>query len=79
MPFAFVNDKVIVSGEEKVIVGVVCDAKNLYQKWDQYERFTWSAQMPSDLEEAAENEETQKYAILVRNSTLLPSLILTRC
>lgn len=52
----------------KVKVGMVCDRKNLYQKWDRYQRFTWSEEYPDGLEEAAENEQTMKYAILVRNS-----------
>ena len=53
--------------EEKVVVGMVCDRKNLYQKWDRHNRFTWSDDVPGDLEEAAENAQTIKYAILVRN------------
>lgn len=54
--------------EEKIIVGMVCDMKNMYQKWDKHNRFTWTEEYPDDLEEAAENEQTVKYAILVRNS-----------
>ena len=53
---------------EKVIIGVVCDSKNLYQKFDKHGRFTWTEEYPDDLEEAAENEQTMKYALLVRNS-----------
>jgi hypothetical protein len=52
----------------KVMIGMVCDRKNLYQKWDKHNRYTWSEEYPDDLEEAAENEQTIKYAILVRNS-----------
>ncbi|EHA47386.1 hypothetical protein MCOR27_006928 [Pyricularia oryzae] len=55
--------------EEKVIVGMVCGTKDLYQKWDQNQpnKFTWTEKYPEDLEEAAENAETMKFAILVRN------------
>jgi hypothetical protein len=56
---------------EKIIIGMVCDTKNLYQKFDIHNRFTWTEKYPDDLEEAAENEETMKYAVLVRNSKLL--------
>lgn len=64
--------------EEKVIVGMVCGTKDLYQKWDQNQpnKFTWTEKYPEDLEEAAENAETMKFAILVRNSRsfrVLPS------
>jgi hypothetical protein len=53
---------------EKVQVGMVCDTKNLYQKLDGHRRFIWTEEYPDGWEEAAENEQTQKYAILVRNS-----------
>ncbi|CAK7213823.1 hypothetical protein SBRCBS47491_001937 [Sporothrix bragantina] len=53
--------------KEKVIVGMECAQKNLYQKWDMHNRFTWTETYPEDLEEAAENEATEKFAILVRN------------
>lgn len=62
----------------KVKVGMVCDKKNLYQKRDRYQpqRFIWTEEYPEGLEEAAENEQTMKYALLVRNSksTFLPRL-----
>ena len=54
---------------EKYIIGMKCERMNLYQKWDMHARFTWTEKYPSDIEEAAENEETVKYAVLVRNST----------
>ena len=54
--------------KEKEKVGMTCDSKNLYQKWDDRNRFSWTEKLPSDLEEAAENDETVRYAILVRNS-----------
>ncbi|CAK7237270.1 hypothetical protein SCUCBS95973_009905 [Sporothrix curviconia] len=52
---------------EKVVVGMECAQKNLYQKWDMHNRFTWTETYPEDLDEAAENEQTEKFAILVRN------------
>jgi hypothetical protein len=62
---------------EKVTVGMVCEKKDLYQKIDQHNKATWTDEMPDDLVEAAENEETEKYALLVRNSKL-GSLVLCR-
>src|SRR6266516_1533761 len=48
--------------------GMICDIKNLYQgPEDRRGRFTWSDKYPEDLEEAAENETTAKYALLIRN------------
>ncbi len=52
---------------KKVMVGLVSDRKDLYQKFDQNGCSVWSDKRPDDLEEAAENEETLKYAVLVRN------------
>lgn len=53
--------------EKKAVVGMECAQKDLYQKWDKQNRFTWTDTYPKDLEEAAENEATEKFAILVRN------------
>ncbi|KAL1890122.1 hypothetical protein Sste5346_008414 [Sporothrix stenoceras] len=53
--------------EKKTVVGMECAQKDLYQKWDKQNRFTWTDTYPKDLEEAAENEATEKFAILVRN------------
>lgn len=48
--------------------GMECDIKNLYQgKEDSRGRFTWTEKFPEDLEEAAENELTAAYAILIRH------------
>ena len=52
---------------EAVKVGMECDLKHLYQKEDDKGRTTWSDKYPEDLEEAAENEKTARFAILVRN------------
>ena len=48
--------------------GMRTDAKNLYQsKKDDDGNTTWVDKYPEDLEEAAENAETARYALLVRN------------
>lgn len=48
--------------------GMRCDIKNLYQgEEDRRGRFTWVDKYPEDWEEAAENAETARYALLVRN------------
>lgn len=52
---------------KKIVVGMVAERKDLYQKMDKYNRATWTEQYPDDLEEAAENDETLKFAVLVRN------------
>ncbi|KAK7432423.1 hypothetical protein QQZ08_000985 [Neonectria magnoliae] len=52
--------------KKKVIVGLVTDSKDLYAKYDQNGDRSWTDKYPDDLEEAAENEETQKYAIIIR-------------
>lgn len=49
-------------------VGMISDAKNLYEgKPDSRGRSTWVDKYPDDLEEAAENAETARYALLIRN------------
>ena len=49
-------------------VGMISDVKNLYKgKPDSRGRSTWVDQYPDDLEEAAENAETARYALLIRN------------
>ncbi|KUJ17445.1 P-loop containing nucleoside triphosphate hydrolase protein [Mollisia scopiformis] len=53
--------------EEVTKVGMECGLKNLYQKEDDRGRHTWTDKYPDDLDEAAENEMTARYAILVRN------------
>ena len=48
--------------------GMKTDTKNLYQsKKDDDGNTTWVDKYPEDLEEAAENAETARYALLVRN------------
>ena len=47
--------------------GLECEIKNLYQKEDSRGRTSWVETYPDDLDEAAENEHTALYAILVRN------------
>lgn len=53
--------------KEVIKVGMECDLKHLYQKEDDKGRTSWTDKYPEDLEEAAENETTAKFAILVRN------------
>lgn len=54
--------------KEKVIVGLLADTKDLYAKYDEHGDRSWTDKYPTDLEEAAENEETQKYAVIIRKS-----------
>ncbi|TEY63314.1 hypothetical protein BOTCAL_0156g00220 [Botryotinia calthae] len=47
--------------------GMECDAKEIYEaQKDSQGNITWSAKYPDDVEDAAENHETARYAILVR-------------
>lgn len=49
--------------------GMITDVKNLYQsKPDNRGKTTWINKCPDDLEEAAENAESARYALLIRNS-----------
>jgi hypothetical protein len=59
--------------KEKIIVGLIADTKSLYQKYDKHGCLIWTDQYPDDLEEAAENEETLKYAVITRFSKSFPS------
>lgn len=61
-----------VAGKEDCIpaakAGMLPDVKNLYQgKPDSRGQSTWVDKYPDDLEEAAENAETARYAFLIRN------------
>ncbi|KAL8682481.1 MAG: hypothetical protein Q9186_001428 [Xanthomendoza sp. 1 TL-2023] len=48
--------------------GMISDVKNLYEgKPDSRGRSTWVDKYPDDLEEAAENADTARYALLIRN------------
>ena len=48
--------------------GMIPDVKNLYQtKPDARGKSTWVDKYPDDIEEAAENAETARYALLLRN------------
>jgi hypothetical protein len=62
-----VKDAVDEEVKEVIKVGMECDLKHLYQKEDDKGRTSWTDKYPEDLEEAAENETTAKFAILVRN------------
>lgn len=52
-----------------VELGMITDVKNLYQsKPDDRGKTTWVDKYPDDLEEAGENAESARYALLIRNS-----------
>ena len=54
--------------EFKAKAGMITDVKNLYEgKPDSRNRTTWVDKYPDDLEAAAENDETARYALLIRN------------
>jgi hypothetical protein len=58
------------SGEKKVLapIGSVSETKNIYRSpKDDDGNWTWVDKYPEDVEDAAENEETETFAILVRN------------
>jgi hypothetical protein len=47
-------------------VGHSAETKNLYAKYDKDQNRSWSDKIPEDLESAAENESTRKYALIAR-------------
>lgn len=56
-------------GSTDVKPGMITDVKNLYQsKPDNRGKTTWVDKYPDDLEEAAENAESARYALIIRNS-----------
>lgn len=59
--------------KKKVMVGLLADTKDLYAKYDEHGDRSWTDKYPTDLEEAAENEETQKYAVIIRKSKSTPT------
>ncbi|SPQ19199.1 5205ab59-1476-49f2-a0f2-aafccc9b002c [Thermothielavioides terrestris] len=68
------KDEAKKDGEEKekekpkVPVGSVSEVKNIYKgASDEDGNWTWVDKYPDDVEEAAENEETATFAIVVRN------------
>lgn len=55
------------SKEKEVLpVGSVTASHNLFAKYDKDGKRSWSATMPTHIEEAAENDETKKFAVIVR-------------
>lgn len=50
--------------EEK---GSVTNVKNIYREKDENDEWTWVDEYPKTVKEAAENEETEKFALIVRN------------
>jgi hypothetical protein len=54
--------------EKPKLVGSIAEAKNIYKgSSDEDGNWTWTDKYPEDAEEAAENEETATYAVVVRN------------
>ncbi|KAM4066598.1 ATPase family associated with various cellular activities (AAA) domain-containing protein [Hirsutella rhossiliensis] len=56
--------------KKKQVVGIVPESKDLYAKFDKHGNRSWTEKKPDDFEEAAENEETEKYAVIVRKHKL---------
>ncbi|KAK3991238.1 mitochondrial sorting [Cladorrhinum sp. PSN332] len=62
------KDKDKEDDKPKVPLGSVSEPKNIYKgAADDDGNWTWVDKYPDDVEEAAENEETAKYAVVVRN------------
>ena len=63
------NGNAVPNGTAKVPQpGMECGIKDLYQgPEDKRGRFTWTDKYPEDLEKAAEDEITARFAILVRH------------
>ncbi|TLD37248.1 Mitochondrial chaperone [Venturia nashicola] len=47
--------------------GSISNVKDIYGSKDDDDEWTWSDEPPENLKEAAENEQTEKYALIVRN------------
>lgn len=59
---------------DELPVGSISTVKNLYAgKEDDNGRFTWSDKYPDDIEEAAENEETARHALVLRSKKCFDS------
>jgi hypothetical protein len=56
--------------EPQLPFGSVAESKDLYAKIDKDGNQSWVSELPDDVDEAAENEETKKYAVIVRKSEL---------
>ena len=52
---------------DPALIGMLAEVKNLYQKKDNDGKYQWVTEFPEDVVEAAENNETAKFAFLVRN------------
>ncbi|GAB0138893.1 hypothetical protein EsDP_00007114 [Epichloe bromicola] len=64
------NDGEEADAKKKVhLKGMVSESKTLYAKFDERDNRSWSEKKPADFEEAAEGEETQKFAIIDADST----------
>lgn len=62
----------VVNGGDTILkarLGMITDVKNLYHsKPDNQGKTTWVDKYPDDLEDAAENAESARYALLIRNN-----------
>ncbi|PHH80674.1 hypothetical protein CDD80_354 [Ophiocordyceps camponoti-rufipedis] len=56
----------VAEDKEKPMVGLVAESKELYAKLDEHRNISWTDKKPDDFEEVSENEETAKYAVIVR-------------
>jgi hypothetical protein len=62
------NGTSLANGTKSPLPGMECGIKDLYPgPEDKRGRFAWTDKYPEDLEKAAEDEETARYAILVRH------------
>ena len=52
--------------KDNIPTGSLAEIKNLYQKKDKDGQYQWVTEYPDDVVEAAENSETAKFALLVR-------------
>lgn len=67
-------DSVLDDGEteDKVIkTGHLTETKDLFAKYDKEGNRSWTDKHPDDIDEAAENAQTLKYAVIVRKSKSL--------
>ncbi len=59
---------------EEIPVDSISNIKNLYAgPEDRRGRYTWSDKYPEDLEDAAENEETARQALVLRHKRCFDS------
>lgn len=57
----------------QIMTGHLAETKDLYAKEDQAGNISWTDKHPDDVEEAAENANTLKYAVIVQKSKSCPT------